>query len=101
MSDRDRPIGSEDIKARIATLEEYLKDAERDVQLKESDLWNAKQSRDRLKAEIEALKTQLDALGTRPIVQKPQPIVTQFTKADGSVWIKERTGNTARIYPAH
>lgn len=54
-----------------------------------------------LKAEIEALKTQLDALGTRPIVQKPQPIVTQFTKADGSVWIKERTGNTARIYPAH
>ncbi len=54
-----------------------------------------------LKAEVEALKAQLDALGTRPIVQKPQPIVTQFTKADGSVWVKERTGNTARIYPAH
>ena len=62
MSDRDRPIGSEDIKARIATLEEYQKDAERDVQLKESDLWNAKQSRDRIKAEIGAWQKALAAL---------------------------------------
>lgn len=58
-----------------------------------------------LKAEIEALKTQLDALGTQPLRQplrqKAQPVVTQFTKADGSVWVKERTGNTARIYQAH
>lgn len=54
-----------------------------------------------LKAEVEALKAQLDALGTRPIRQKAQPVVTQFTKADGSVWVKERVGNTARIYPAH
>lgn len=27
----------------------------------------------------------------------PQPVVTRFTKADGSVWEKTRTGNTAVI----
>lgn len=61
-SDRDTPIGSEDIKARLATLDEYLKEAERSVQLKESDLWNAKQARDRIKAEMVAWQKALAAL---------------------------------------
>lgn len=62
MSERDAPIGSADIKARLATLTEYLKDAEKDVSQKKSDLWRAEQSRDRIKAEIGAWEKALSAL---------------------------------------
>lgn len=62
MSSRTTPIGSEDIKARLETLAEYLKEAERDVQTKKSDLSRAEQSRDRIKTEMGAWQKALAAL---------------------------------------
>ncbi len=47
---------------------------------------------------IGELEAALATRGVKPAVVKPQPAVTQFTKADGSVWVKERVGNTARVY---
>jgi hypothetical protein len=56
------PIASTDIEARLAVLAEYLKDAERSVSLKKSDLRYAESARDRIKREIEAWSEALAAL---------------------------------------
>lgn len=62
MSDRDKPIGSADIQARLDELAERLKEVDRYVQSAESDLSRAKQERDRIKAEIGAWQKALAAL---------------------------------------
>jgi len=52
------------------------------------------------KAQIAALEAALNTRGVKPaaIKHQPVPVVTRFTKADGSVWEKIRTGNTARSH---
>lgn len=55
-----------------------------------------------LRDENRALRAQL--LATQPVARpaKPAPITTKtfFTKADGSRWVKVRTGNIAVTRPA-
>ena len=48
-------------------------------------------------ARLEALLERPAPAASRPVAVKP--IVTWFTKADGSVWRKERIGNNARLIP--
>lgn len=43
-------------------------------------------------AELEALLNTRGVVATQHVIA---PLVTQFTKADGSVWEKTRTGNRA------
>lgn len=47
-------------------------------------------------ARLEALLEKPAPAASRPTGVKP--IVTYFTKRDGSRWCKERVGNDARIY---
>lgn len=49
------------------------------------------------RAQIAALEAGLNTRGVKPDVVKPQPVVTTFTRRDGTVCRKVRTGNTTRI----
>lgn len=49
------------------------------------------------RARINELEAGLNTRGVKPIAVKPQPVVTTFTRRDGTVCRKVRTGNTARI----
>lgn len=49
------------------------------------------------RARINELEAGLNTRGVKPVVVKPQPVVTTFTRRDGTVCRKVRTGNTARI----
>lgn len=49
------------------------------------------------RARINELEAWLNTRGVKPIAVKPQPVVTTFTRRDGTVCRKVRTGNTARI----
>ena len=54
------------------------------------------------RAQIDALEAALNTRGVKPAVvhvtRAPETKISYFTKADGTRWCKERTGNKARSY---
>ena len=58
-------------------------------------------------AHIAELEAALNTRGVKPVVQRAQPtapatpVITEYTKRDGTHWQKIRTGNTARHVQMH